>query len=137
MAKLNFLKRLVKEDFQKDDQALIEKIATILNPALEAITSAFNKDLTFQDNINCQIKDFEVVLKASGEPKATTTFKSELSGSCKGLICIKATNTESTTQFPTSQPFITFAENNGQIEIAHVSGLQTGVKYKLRVLAVG
>jgi hypothetical protein len=52
MAKLNVTKRIVTEDFQKDDQALVSKLAFTLNSFFEQTANALNKNLTIEDNLN-------------------------------------------------------------------------------------
>lgn len=134
MAKLGFLKRLVKEDFKKEDQDIISKIAFILNPALESITNSLNNSLTFAENMNAQVKDLTVEVK-SGKPVQDVSFRSTLKGLCRGIICIRASNLSNTNSFPTSSPFLSFTEDMGQITITHISGLQDNEKYSLRIVA--
>lgn len=135
MAKLTFLKRLIKEDFKQADQELIGKIAFILNPALESITNVLTRNLTFEDNFAGQIKEVDLTVDASGKPINTTSFKSDLNGSCKNLIVTRAQNLTNTAVYPSSAPFISFSESNGQIFINNCTGLQANNKYRLRILA--
>ena len=139
MAKLGEFKRLVREDFSGDDQALVEKLAFTINPALESISQALNKNLTFEDNINSQIRDIEVKTHPSvlGRLSPSVSYKSTLKGNTKGLVCIRAENIDNPSTYPTGQPFISYSENNGQISILNVTGLQLNSKYKLKILAIG
>jgi hypothetical protein len=137
MAKFSFFKRLLKEDFPEEAQKWTDTLGGIINPAFEAITRAFNKDITFTDNINCQVKDIEVEVDAQGEPRTTTAFKSELKGLSKGIFCIRATNISGGTALLSGAPFITFSENNGTVELLQVTGLPASTRFRLRIISVG
>lgn len=134
MAKLGFLRRLVKEDFKPDDQEFISKVAFILNPAFESITNALNKNLTFTDNLNAQVKELNVTV-VSGQPIQALSFRSELKGSCKAIWCVRAENQTNTATYVSGAPFISFSESQGQILINHITGLQDNQEYKLRIIA--
>lgn len=136
MPNLGFLKRLIKEDFKKDEYELIGKVGGILNPALEAITGALNKGGLNVSDLNAQLKDVEVIVDVNGLPRTDTTFASELKGLCSGLMVVQAQNLTNPTIYPTTAPFISFTQDKGQIIINHVSGLQDGDKYKLKIFAI-
>lgn len=137
MAKISEFKRLIKEDFNKDDQDLIDKLAFTVNPALETIAQALNKNLTFEDNINSQIKDIEVTVNGDGRPLVNTSYKSVLRGQTRSIIVMRAENLTSSSTYPDGAPFISFIDNAGQVTIQHVTGLQANNKYRLRILAIG
>lgn len=134
MAKLGFLKRLIKEDFKSTEQEMIGKVAFILNPAMEAITNALTSGLTIEDNFNGNVKEIVVTVDAAGLPTSSTSFKSGLKLPVKNLIVTRAINLSNSTAYPTSHPFINFTDNGGQITINQVSGLQANNKYQLRVI---
>lgn len=137
MAKIKNLPRLIAEDFEEENQELISKIAFVTNPAFEQIVQAFNKNITIEDNLNMYIKDVELSVGSNGVPKPAVSFKSGLKGSCRGLFVIKADCLEKTVTYPTSAPFITFSEKDGQINIDHISGIPAGAKYRIRVFSIG
>lgn len=135
MAKFGFLKRLVKEDFKKEDQAIIDKIAFILNPALESLTQALSNNLTFEENLNAQVKELELIVGSNGIPTSSVSFSSTLKGTCKGLMVVRVENLTNSVAYPSGAPFISFSDNAGQITINHITGLTAGNKYRLRVIA--
>lgn len=135
MAKLGFLKRLVTEDFSKDDQKIISKLAFILNPALEQIVQAMSNNLTFEDNMASMVKEIDVEVDASGKPVSGGAFQSTLNSLCKNIITTRATNLTNSSTYPSGYPFITWEESSKIITIKHIAGLQAGSKYRLRIIA--
>lgn len=134
MPNLSFLKRLIKEDFDKKDQELVSKIASILNPALEQIVGIFNKGLNIGD-LNTQNKDIEITVDASGFPINNTSFRSELKGKCSMIICGRAQALGVIGVYPTGGHSISFTELAGQLTINHITGLPADQKFLLRVTA--
>lgn len=137
MAKIKNLPRLIAEDFDEENQDLINKLAFVTNPAFEQIVQAFNKNITIDDNLNMQVKDLDLIVDSRGVPTSTVSFKTTLKTSCKGLMVIRAECLEKTISYPTSAPFITFSESEGQISINHISGIPANAKYRIRVFSIG
>jgi len=137
MAKFSFLKRIIKEDFPEQYRDLIDKLAYPFNQLAEFISLAFNNNITFQDNIYCQVKDVDVELNSSGIPKSPTKFISTLRSKSNGLFVIRADNLTNPNTYPTNAPFISFTENSNIITVNKVTGLQANNKYRLKVISIG
>lgn len=131
MALLNNLKRIVTEDFEEKDQDLVAKIGYIINPAIEQISSAFNKNITF-DNLSRETIQITVE-NSSGNLKIPIQFKTNLNGRIQGLQCIRADNLINTNVYPTSAPFISWSINANIITIKKITGIQDDNKYRLTV----
>lgn len=138
MAVIPSFKRLVKEDFQKEYQPLIEKVGYTTNSAFESIFNALNGGLNF-DNLSLPYKEVNLQVSASGAPLQTTQFKTGFSSGkkLKGLQVIKVENLTDTTALLTGAPFVTYTENNDLITITQVTGLVANNKYTLRILVLG
>lgn len=95
MAKFEGFKRIIKEDFAPKDQPMIEKLAFPINSAMEFLARAVNKDITFSDNINCQIKEIDVTVTNAGVPKQPTSFKSDLKTISRGFVIVDVVPLES------------------------------------------
>lgn len=130
----SFLKKLVKEDFDSKDQTLIGKIGFVLNPIIQQLTSILNKGLSIA-NLSTQVKTILVQMDATGKPASNLSFLSDLSGKCIGVTVLRAQNLTNSTTYPTGAPFITFSENNGQIQIAHITGLSANDTWQLTLVA--
>lgn len=135
MAKVTNIKRLVKEDFEAEDQPLVDKLAFALNPFLEQVSAAFNKGID-ADNLNWQTGFVEIEVDANGIPKITTQIKIELKVRIKGSWVILAQNLTDNA-FPTGTPFVTFTTNNNLLTIQHVAGLPADKRFRLSIILIG
>lgn len=134
--KLNNIKRLVKEDFSKDDRELIDKLSFALNPFLEQIGTIFNKNVDF-DNLNQEIVNIPVEVDSLGVPKTQTVVKTTLKTKIKGAYIIRADNLENDGTFPSGAPFITYSFSGNIITVLHVTGLPANKRYSLNTVFIG
>jgi hypothetical protein len=134
MANVNNLKRIVVEDFSKDDQSVAQKLAFVYNPMTEQLVAAFNKGIDFS-NLNQQYITFTITT-ASGVPATKTELKYDLKTRLKGCQVIAASNLTDNT-YPTATPFISYSVANSQITIEHVSGLPDNKQFQLSVILYG
>lgn len=135
--KLNVTKRIVTEDFPKEDQALVGKLAFAMNSFFEQVAGAFNKNITIEDNLNMDIKSVVVTVDASGIPTVAAAFQSVLRTKVRGISVLRARNNVTATVYPTGAPFISFEENGKVVTIQHVTGLQAANSYTLTLLVYG
>lgn len=136
MAKFNVFRRIVKEDFDAKDRDLIDKLALPINQFFETVVLAMNKGLELDENVNSQLKDITVSVNGSGIPNNTINFGSTKKGRVKGLLCIKADNLTTPTNYPTSGIILSFFEENSVIKVNHITGLQASESYLLRLLVI-
>lgn len=137
MARFEGVKRIVKEEFESKYHSLVDKLAPPINTMMEFVARAMNKGITFDENINCQVKDIDITVDSNGSPTVPTAFKSSLKSPSKGIIVVKATNLTNPATYPTGQPFISFSENNNQITIMNVVGIQAANNYRLKIISLG
>ena len=115
---------------------MISRIAYSMNTFMDQVIDFANGKVDFT-NLNQEYKDIDVVV-TSGAPNAVTKFKTSLNNKLAGIQCIQAINLESSSTYPTAQPFVTFTlETDNLAKIDHISGIQDGVKYRLRLLLIG
>jgi len=129
------LKRLIIEDFDKEHQTTVSKIAFSLNPLMEQLTNAFNKGIDF-DNLNQQYSTFTVTTDASGNPTIPIQLKYDLKTKLKGIQVINAQNLTDAT-FPTNTPFISYDSTTDLITIKNVTGLPANKMFRLSVILIG
>lgn len=134
--KVNNLKRIVVEEFSQEDQALVEKLSFSLNPMLDQLTTAFNKNIDF-DNLNQEVVEFVTEVDNSGRPKVTTELKSGLRTRVRGYLVIRAQNENPNGPLPLSTPFISYAQNELGVRVLGVTGLPANNKFRLTVIAIG
>ena len=138
MAKLPSTKRLSREDFPSDTPSWVMKIITPFNNLVETLYFALNKQLTFRDNFNCQVK--EITFRTSstyGNAPASANFKpltfaSTLNSQPDGLLIISLRQTNGV--IITTATSADWSPGNGTIILNYVTGLTPSTEYKIRVL---
>lgn len=133
--KFNGFKKLVKEDFDSKDQALIEKLAFVFNPLIEQLVQAFNKNVDF-DNLNQEIIYLNTKVNATGVPILGTDVKTTLKTRLKGIQCISALNLTDTLP-PAGAPFVTYTVSSNLIKITNITGLLPNKDYQLTLILIG
>jgi hypothetical protein len=136
--KLPNFKRLNVTDYDEKFRDLIDTLAASLNIGLESIYDALNRKLSLSDNILCDVKDLQLTVDSDGIPTSTKTFQlSSNITALKGITVIKANNLTDTRLFPTGGVWVDFTIKTQGVEITHVTGLQAGDLYQLRIIAWG
>lgn len=131
--KLQVPKRILKEDFNKDDQELVEQLAAPINEFFQDVSIALSNNLTIEDNLSGGFSVITVQVNSDGIPVQPASFNTKLKQRLKGLTVVRATNTANSAVYPTGQPFISFAEDKSIVNIKHITGLPTGLKWTLIV----
>lgn len=130
----NFLKRLIKEDFDKKDQDLVGKLGFIINPAVQQIVNILNNGLNIE-GLNVQQRNINLQVDKNGNPTTTASFTSSLNGSCTMIIVGRVQNLTSSTTYPTSAPFVSFSQNGTTITINNITGLIPNNNWQITLLA--
>ena len=128
--------RIITNDFDAEDQPLVESLGGTINESFNSLYSALSNRLTFEENFLCTVREVEVTLGANGVPLNRTSFVLSNDLPVKGTIVLSTTNRTSPTVFPTSAPFVSFTQNGNLLFIDHVTGLQANNRYTIRVLAL-
>lgn len=128
--KVNNQKRIIKEDFPDKYQDLIDALAFALNPFLEQVTNALNKNID-TDNL---VDDYVTISveNVSGNLKMPVEIKNTVKTRLKGISCIQAQNTTNTNVYPTSAVFVVYTiTSNNIIKVLKVLGLPDNNKFSL------
>ncbi len=135
MSKLPGYRRIMKQDYAPDQQEFVEKIAVSINNGFETIYDALNKKLTLSENLSSTIKDVELEVNSSGVPTKLTVFTVDFDGRVALIMIGKLDNLSNSQVFPTQAPFITYRQSDKNVTIQHVTGLQPGYVYRIKVVA--
>lgn len=135
--KLPTFRRIFKTDYSSEFQNLVEKLSVSINYGLEVLYDVLNKKVSLSDNIYCTVKDVELSVDSLGVPKTTSAFSLDINAKIIGVMCISANNLTNTTIYPSSGVFVNFTQNNTNIIIDHVTGLQADSNYRLKLVAFG
>lgn len=132
MSRLDNLRRLTDEgDFTDEQRQVLRRVGEVFNFHTEQIINTVNGNLDY-DNIRSGIATFDITVDSSGLPLAKTQFRS-VEGAT-GSTVVSALNQTNSAIYPESGPFVTFVSNGGGIyEVKHVTGLQSGQKYRLKL----
>jgi hypothetical protein len=134
MAKLPPFKRLIMEDFPSKYQDLLDKLLYGINQFFESVSNSLNKNISFEDNIACQVK--ELVLTAPITQAKPASFVNTLGRPCRGVLLINAENLSDANSPLTAAPFIQFTGAADQIVITNISGLTSGKQYRIKIICL-
>lgn len=131
MSKIQSFKRIIKEDYEEQYRALIDKFGSGINTFTDDVYNALNKGISIEDNLNQAKQTIKVTVDASGTPNPQLQIKSGLKTACYGIQVVRAINTTNSKINPTSQPLLSFSENNLVLTINNITGLQASNTYQL------
>ena len=135
MTKLATYKRLTTTDFEEDQQAFVEQLSFPINDGFSQLYFAMNGRVDLRNNLFCTVKDVEITVKDNGIPVNSTSFSLDRDGKMLGCQVLYAANQANTAIYPTAQPFVSFTQNGKTVTINHISGLQSGDRYIVRIVA--
>jgi len=133
--KVTNIKRINKDDFDKDSRELVDRLSFALNPFLEQVVNVLNKNIDF-DNLNQEIINLETQVNSSGIPTINFEIKNPLKTRIKGIYCINAENLIDNTLL-TGAPFLTFTLESGVIRITQITGLPSNKMFRLSIILIG
>lgn len=129
MARLDNIKRILRDDFESKYGDLIDRLAFVLNRFMEQVVREVNGNLDFT-NLAEELQSYKVTVNASGVPIGNDLVRSSINNP-SGLVVIKASNLTSITTFPTSAPWISFKPSGNLLKIQKITGLQADNEYRL------
>jgi len=124
-------KKIKIEDFRKEDQPVIAKLAWSLNPLYDQLETLVNrKGITVEDNLPFQYQTLTVELNASGEPKQKVILNNPFGSIFKGFIVCNVQGSGNIL----SMPFVIWELNGLNILIKKITGLQQDTRFTLTLL---
>ena len=138
MGTLPSQKRILREDLKEAPKWII-KLITPLNSFMETVYSTLNRNVTFNENIACQIQDVEFTISNNYPTTFTTNGTLSFSKSIRtkgiGVIILQVVDKTSGLVI-TNGVTADWTELNGKIIIRHISGLAQDKKYSVRLLVI-
>ena len=134
MAKLPGYRRIFTQDYDKQYQALIDKLSVSVNQGFDSLYQALNNGLTLEDNSTSTIVTISVTTDANGNVTSGAQFNLSSTTKIIGTQVISAINNTNSKVYVTSQPFITFTQNGGTVTINNITGLPAGNNFSLTII---
>lgn len=134
--KLPNFRRIFKQDYKPEDQALVDQLSYTINTGFDPVYEALNNRLTFSENFRSTLVSLNVVVDATGAPRASTTFKLAFTDAVIGVQVLKASNSTNTRTYPTGAPFISFRQSGQVLEILNITGLTAGDTWNITLVAL-
>ena len=132
MAFLPTIKKILREDV-KEAPSWITGIIEPFNSLAEFVYQSLNKNITFQENIGCFIKELTYKTSSAYPAEADVEFQNELKVKATGLQVLQAV--EKSTYEPAAGPvYVPWVENNGTIIVSPITGLAASKTYSIRLL---
>lgn len=128
------IKRLSREDF-KDAPGWIDRLLQWLNQFVEFVSLAFSKGITFDENIQSQIKSFEITAGAAAANN-TIQFLSTMRVAPRGVIPMRVTERAGNYVVIGAAITMEWRHENGTIYIMSITGLTAGKIYDCTVLII-
>lgn len=121
-------RKLLPEDFQ-DQTGWIEKLLNPINLYFQESYSAFSNNLTVEDNLYREIKEFRINNYDSSI--LPIRIKTKFSAQPKGLNIIYCVNNNGSNI--SSTPFLNWTYSNNQLLINSIVGVTNGESYTIRI----
>lgn len=137
MAALPPIRRIFKEDLGPDVPQWITRLLAPLNLVLQSIYTALNKAITFQENIQCQVKEFNLVAGAAATDN-TFDFLLTIPTKPTGLWLVCVLRTDGIAESFSTSPYVSWTWDSAAntINISSITGLSSGNEYLLRVIVI-
>jgi hypothetical protein len=133
--KLSDIRRIVPEDFSKEDREVAEKISGSYNEFADEVYQVMNGQLDFSNLARNKVS-VDVTFGTNGVPTSTTNFATTLS-SVSMVYIGKVQNMSNSSEKLTTTPFIDWSfVGNGFVKINYGVGFTTGRKYRLTLEVV-
>lgn len=145
MAKISNVKRLLKEDFPAENRDLVDKLAYVLNPLLDQIVAAFNKNINV-DNLSRELVQVIVVntigvesykvgsvhsISTNGDVNPSVQIKTKLTAKVVGINVIRVDNITNPGTYPINAVGLSWSSTGQLITLNKVTGLKDGDRYNL------
>lgn len=131
--KLNNTSQVRAEDFADDEQQMITKLGSILNPFMQQVVELSDGRIDFE-NLSSNVKTFEITVNSNGVP-TLSPFRVNVGVDIIGTQVIRAYNLTSPTKYVTAAPFVSFTPlGGGLIRVDNITGLEANNKYQITMI---
>lgn len=130
--RLPSVKKILREDV-KDAPSWISGVIDPLNSFMENVYQALNRNITFQENVRSFVKEISYKTTSLYPVADQVSFSNELKVKATGIVVLQAV--EKLTYLPAPGPvYVPWVEDNGQILMSAITGLEADKSYVIRLL---
>lgn len=133
--KLSNVRRIIVEDYPKEQKETVQKLATVLNSFMDETVSLSRNSIDY-DNLNRSLVVFDVVMGQNNLPNGVSQINTQL-GSYSGN---KIVNVQSLAGGPNviSAPYLDCTyQGNGLVKINAIYGLPQNKKIRISIEFIG
>lgn len=133
--RLNNSNQIKSEDYDPEDQQLIDQLAETLNPFMQEVVELSDERIDFENRVEV-LKTIDITVDASGTPVLNNKIATEKGTlGIRGMTVIRAYNNTVITGYPTTNPFISYTPlAGGFARIDNITGLLPNNKYTLSII---
>ena len=124
-----------KEDFEGEQQELVDKLSYTINPFFQQIYQAFTNGLSFKDNFYGQSNVIKVKVDATGVPN-NGQIKYTLKTRPQTIMFLNVINLTDRTGL-VSAPYAGFSMSGDILNIDYITGLLPNKEYQLSLFILG
>jgi hypothetical protein len=129
---LENVRRIITEDYSKDDQEVVSKLAGVLNQFMDDVVELSRKNVGYDNLLRSKI-NFDCTVDASGVPIGNNLINLGLP-SYSGKTVIDVLPLQNNADRVISAPYIECAyQGNGFVRVLRVLGLPPGKKMRVVV----
>jgi hypothetical protein len=132
MGRLPPQKKILREDL-KDAPSWVNPLIDTLNNFMESVYQSLNKNITFEDNVSCFIKELIYKTPSTYPTMDNVEFTSLLKVKATGVQVLQVYN-RATYEPATGAVYVPWVEDNSTIRIFPITGLAASTTYVVRLL---
>lgn len=133
---LSNVRRIIVEDFKREDRELVAKLATIINSFMDETVLLSRKNIGY-DNLNRNLITIDITVDAAGKPLGVNQINTNLA-TYRGNIIINVQSLKAGTANVISTPYLDCTpQGNGIVTINKFYGIPTNIKVRVTIEFIG
>lgn len=133
---LSNVKRIIVEDFDKEDRETVSKLATILNQHMDEVVELSRKNIGF-DNLNQNVVTIDITVDSNGVPQGVSKINTNLR-TYGGKSILDIQSLKAGTPNVISAPYLDCTpEGGGIVRINRFFGIPANTKVRVKIQFFG
>lgn len=133
---LDNVRRIIVEDFKKEDHELVSKLAATLNTFMDQTTDLSRKKIDY-DNLNRSLVTLDITVNASGQAQGVTLINTNLS-TYNGNKIVDVQSLKAGAANVISAPYLDCTpQGGGIVKINKFYGIAPNTKVRVKIEFIG